>query len=96
MTNDLYQRRPDRIRAFRLTDNGNIPLEMAHASWVTRAIAEHKLKQGPKGGWFVGSGVHLRAAYAGDWILCHARNKAVEAMSSTVFDALFESVREDA
>src|SRR3954462_5137023 len=93
----FFQRKPDRVRAFRLTTEGNVPVGHAEEPWLHTAIAEKKLARGPAGGWFVrqepvgANNVWTMGVYPGDWIVCHDSDGRLEAMTDTRFRAVFDA-----
>lgn len=92
----FFQRKPDRVRAFRLTAEGNVPVTYAEEPWLKAAIAERRLTRGPEGGWFVrqepaGNSVWTSGVYPGDWLVRHDSDGRLEAMTDERFRGLFDA-----
>lgn len=86
----FYRRRPDPIRAVRLTKEGAIPITDSGLPWIEAARAAGQL-QYTYGSFWVGMPGRTRAAYPGDWIVQHQIGGRCEVLSPEDFEATYES-----
>lgn len=93
-----YRRKPETVRAARLTAEGNIAIKY---NWIEKLIAERRLVHTDRGWWVQhprgGYTSHTQALYPGDWIVLHDGSGALEVWNDERFQSMFDGydVEED-
>lgn len=85
-----YRRKPETVRAARLTAEGNIAIKY---NWIEKLIAERRLVHTDRGWWVNHVGLGKRttmAVYPGDWIVLDDAMDALSVWNDERFRSMFD------